>query len=373
MQILNFGQCEQQVDLVKVPNKDVNWKLSLTPHKACDRFDKGTGKAERDAFAEMYTEGIIARMRDNLPGWNWNWTDIVAMQQLCGKFCNASDARRTCLKVSDHRLRNSHSGFIRVLYALRSERMGTLGVHGRPLLLLHARQTQQVDCNSGKSLLRNLVCEKVPNLRQLQGIPWIQNALHHLNNTATAPISQEISEMDLTSNMADLRTSPLPKPTKGPNATLAQALQIWFTHREEVPIVTHALDLFHGHTDEEAEMPLDRINYNRAWRTSEIIPFLGHVALERLQCDVEVVSQTSHKKKKGKKGKKGRKGRKPEPPTFPPNTKAFVRIVVNGSPQQQPDCHDGPGGSCSLDDFIRLVEELPAKYGDLEKVCDKQD
>ena len=156
------------------------------------------------------------------------------------------------------------------------------------------------------------------------------------------------------------KTSKLPKPSHGPNATLSQPLHIWFTHREEVPLVTHALDLFHGHDEESAEMPLDRVNPGRAWRTSEIIPFLGHIVLERMQCDERVIP--------GYRATFGKKGRAP-PKDRRPVTKPFVRIIVNGSPQQQPQCHDGPGGSCALQDFADIVQDLPNVYGDLETVC----
>lgn len=203
-------------------------------------------------------------------------------------------------------------------------------------------------------------------------MPWLQNALHHLNDTATRPVSKKPHSHFGAAHdfLDDFKTSPLPKPTRGPNATLAQALQIWFTHREEVPIVTHALDLFHGHNEVEKAMPLDHINPDRVWRTSEIIPFLGHVSLERMQCDHKAIEQAQVDVSKKK--RKGGKSRKKQPiPGVPPTTEPFVRIIVNGSPQTQPSCNDGPGNSCPLADFIKLVNGMPAVYGNLEKVCQK--
>lgn len=117
-------------------------------------------------------------------------------------------------------------------------------------------------------------------------------------------------------------------------------------------------------------MPLDHINPDRVWRTSEIIPFLGHVSLERMQCDHKAIEQAQVDVSKKK--RKGGKGRKKQPiPGVPPTTEPFVRIIVNGSPQTQPSCNDGPGNSCPLADFIKLVNGMPAVYGNLEKVCQK--
>lgn len=90
-----LGTHKGQVDLVKVPNKNEDWAFSLTPHKVCKRFDKSQGKSERNAFQARTAAPVIDRLSQagELPGWNWNWTDVVAMQQLCGKQLLQSLAR----------------------------------------------------------------------------------------------------------------------------------------------------------------------------------------------------------------------------------------------------------------------------------------
>lgn len=95
-------------------------------------------------------------------------------------------------------------------------------------------------------------------------------------------------------------------------------------------------------------MPLDKVNPTRVWKTSEIIPFLGHVSLERMECAAQQDEEDA--------------------PAEP-----YVRIIVNGSPQEQPACHGGPGGSCPLQDFLDLVEKLPGIYGELKEVCQEKD
>ena len=203
-----------------------------------------------------------------------------------------------------------------------------------------------------------------------QGIPWIQIATKNLKETRTkhtivppvvptasaAPPNSLFNLFKNKKNGGEDKASStsssleLPKPTQGPNATLPQAFHIWFTHREEVPLVTHALDLFHGHDEATGDMPLDKVNPTRVWKTSEIIPFLGHVSLERMECPAANGNQEEQ---------------------VP--TQSYVRIIVNGSPQEQPACHSGPGGSCPLLEFEELVESLPGIYGELSEVCQEKD
>jgi len=218
------------------------------------------------------------------------------------------------------------------------------------------------------------------------GIPWLQIAVNKLNESIAEPIHAKPKHnkrdmYKIPTPTQEGKTSKLPKPTSSPNETLTQPLHIWFTHREEVPLVTGALDLFHGHNDQSAEMPLDHINYDRVWKTSEIIPFLGHVAIERLECNEDVLPPAAllkhHKKHKKHhkhhhKGGKDKKPKEPEPEPEP-ETVPFVRIIVNGSPQIHPICNDGPDNMCSLDDFIDLVQKLPSTYGDLDEICKVED
>jgi len=323
-----IGTKSGQVDLIKVPNKSKHWATSLTPHKACDRFDKEVGKKERNAYQKGYAKAAIARLGKELPGWDWSWTDVVAMQQLCGY--------ETVIRGS--------SDFCNVFNRQEFEQFE----YSQDLYYFYMLGRQ----NKWTAAL---------------GVPWLQVAAAKLNETASRPVLHPLpaiptphaAMMEGFEPTSTTSTLKLPKPTTGPNATLSQPLHVWFTHREEIPVVIGALDLFHGHTKEESAMPLDRINPDRAWKTSEIMPFLGHVALERLECDERVLSGP---------GDKADKAGKPKPVTKP-----FVRIIVNGSPQELLTCNDGPGGSCSLGEFGDIVRALPATYGDLDTVCEKKE
>lgn len=108
--------------------------------------------------------------------------------------------------------------------------------------------------------------------------------------------------------------------------------------------------------------PLDRINYNRAWKTSQILPFLGHVGIERLSCTSVNGSQAAASNSTASNSTTAAAN----------STSTFVRILVNSAPLPLPACagsDTGPGGSCSLEAFQRFVQERSSSYGDFETAC----
>lgn len=112
-----------------------------------------------------------------------------------------------------------------------------------------------------------------------------------------------------------------------------------FTHREVPPFIVTALGLFNSSNAFAEEFPTDRVNWARSWKMAELIPFLGHVGIEKLTCD-----------------RGGGDG-------------DFVRIIANSAPRPIPACQDGPGASCRFDAFERLVREGMRVYGDFDGVC----
>lgn len=91
-------------------------------------------------------------------------------------------------------------------------------------------------------------------------------------------------------------------------------------------------------------MPTTRINYERAWKTSQILPFLANVALERLECDAHATGANA--------------------------TAAFVRTLVNGAVIPIPECAGGPDASCPLTDFQAFVKAQEKQYGAFNKACE---
>ncbi|GAP88887.1 putative acid phosphatase [Rosellinia necatrix] len=125
-------------------------------------------------------------------------------------------------------------------------------------------------------------------------------------------------------------------------------MYVSFTHRELPPMVVVAMGLFNnsafGGGSEAAindTMPLDRINYHRAWKSSHILPFLGNLAIERLSC-------------------KGTHGY---------DDGEYYRVLVNSAPQPLPDCADGPGTSCSRSGFERYIQDRVAMFQGFSEKC----
>jgi hypothetical protein len=123
-------------------------------------------------------------------------------------------------------------------------------------------------------------------------------------------------------------------------------LLVSFTHREMPPMVLVALGLFNnsqfaGNGNVNDTMPLDRINYHRAWQSSHVLPFLTNVAIERFQCTG----------------------------SFGYEDGEYYRVLVNSAPQRLPDCVDGPGTTCSRDTFGKYVQERADMFSGFSEKC----
>lgn len=175
------------------------------------------------------------------------------------------------------------------------------------------------------------------------GMPWLNSSTHLLMTLPADPDHPHI--------VSDAKDN-LPPPELPPNGTHSQRLHIFFTHREEPALVLTGLGIWNYTRSSEEEAwhpPLDHIDGNRTWHTSHILPFLGHVALERLTCntidDLNLNTRTA-------------------------NIRA-VRVIVNGAVQPLPSCQNGPEGSCLLDDFDQFIQLRMKLYEDIDGVCRK--
>jgi acid phosphatase len=125
----------------------------------------------------------------------------------------------------------------------------------------------------------------------------------------------------------------------------SQELFFSFTHREVPPTVITALGLYNnsaysGANDVNATMPEDSINYHRAWKSSEILPFLTNIAIEKMSCQ-------SYGYEEGE----------------------YYRVLNNAGPQPLMGCRDGPGGSCSKVKFHDFIGKRRESFGDYNKAC----
>lgn len=127
-------------------------------------------------------------------------------------------------------------------------------------------------------------------------------------------------------------------------------IYVSFTHRELPPMVLVALGLYNnsaltGANDINATMPLDRVNYGRQWRSSRILPFLGNIAIERMDCSDAYGYQNNG------------------------TDNEYYRVLVNRVPLTLPDCYDGPQESCSKEMMQGYVRERAAVVGEFGEVC----
>jgi hypothetical protein len=161
-----------------------------------------------------------------------------------------------------------------------------------------------------------------------------------------------------------LSKSKLPTPKVPPNATHTQlyvchqafsrsteenssltltSLHPHFTHRESPAFVAVFLNLFNDTSlpnPSSQTPPLDHRPLNRQWRTSHLVSFLGHIALERFECE---------------------------------DDETYIRALVNGREKVMGGCEDGIGGSCKWETWRDWVEERGGRWGDWAGVCDKKD
>ncbi|GAA6055289.1 hypothetical protein JCM3770_004821 [Rhodotorula araucariae] len=316
----------QFVQLVAVKNKDRNWANSLTPHKICDAFTKDAGKPEAQQWLDTYGPPVLARLNEYAPGFDFELNDVIAMQMMCG-YETVITKDRSSPFCSGELFKPDEFRAFGYWNDLKYHHMVGYGSPVAPYL----------------------------------GVSWLNTSTHNLLAAYAPdphPKAARPEPASLLSRVGALftKSSKLPPPSAPPDATHTQLLFVYFTHREEPPIALTALGLWNTTTESlpPTSMPKDRL-----WKTSHLLPFLGHIAIERLHCEPEELSGSSWFAGTG------------PAPTHP--RKDYVRILVNGAPQELPHCHDGPGGTCLLGDFEKYVRGRVEEFKDFEGACKKPD
>ncbi|KAK6227623.1 histidine acid phosphatase [Colletotrichum tabaci] len=250
---------------------------SLTPYKACPAYSSSAGSEQSAVFQEKYTKPIIARFNDLAPDFNFTTSDVFGMQQLCGY--------ETVIR--------GKSPFCDLDLFTPDD-----------WLAWEYTEDIRYHYNSGYGL----------DASGYVGLPW-------LNATANLLLQER--------------------------GTTDEDIYVSFTHRELPPMVAVAMGLFNNSEFVGSEsqindtMPLDRINYRRAWRASNILPFLGNIAIERLNCTG----------------------------AYGYDDGDFYRVLVNSAPQPLAGCADGPGTSCSRDGFSKYLQERVDKFSGFSEKC----
>lgn len=84
----------------------------------------------------------------------------------------------------------------------------------------------------------------------------------------------------------------------------------------------------------EKDLPTDRIAFPNPYTISDIMPMGGHLTIERLACNATAAA--------------------------PKDT--YVRLVLNEAVVPFGACQDGPGYSCSLGNYTRLMQGMLPDY-----------
>lgn len=272
-----------ETQLVQVSESSEEGADSLTPYEGCPAYSSSRGSSQSSTYQKLYTAPILSRFRAAVPNFNWTAADITGMFELCGY--------ETVIRGS--------SPFC-------------------DLSLFSANEWLQFEYTNDIMYFQNTGYGNP--ISGVIGYPWV-------NATAELLLSNSNSSND---DVQDLTVS--------------------FTHRELPPTVLVALGLFNnsafaGSNDINATMPNDALNPNRAWISSNILPFLTNIAVERLVCDSYGYQDNAT------------------------STGEYYRVLVNQSPQLLPGCVDGPGFSCSRSGFESFVQSRGEEFGDFSTKC----
>lgn len=274
---------EDDVDIVRVTQNTNGSMEALIPHKSCKAFNKTPGTKEQAKVIALYAKSVAHRLSPYIP-FALSPNDVVGFQMLCGYESAITGSRSPICALFTDAEWMAYEYAWDLKYAYMVGPMNPLS----PYL----------------------------------GFPWLQ---------AQAKIFQHITADD----------------HPGTGWPASQRFFLSFTHREVPPFVATALGLFNSSSNAAEQFPTDHINWTRAWKMSDLIPFLGHVGMEKMTCERGAV----HGDGPGE----------------------FIRFIANTAPRPIPDCQDGPGASCEFHRFRELIGKGARAHEDFHKVCDKKD
>lgn len=269
--------------LIQISEGEEEGADSLTPYEACPAYSSSRGSSQSETYQKIFTAPILSRFRAEIPNFNWTANDISGMFEMCGYETVIRGSSAFC--SPELFSANEWLGFEYTNDIMYFQNVG----YGNPM--------------SG-----------------VVGYPWVN---------ATAGLLMANND-NTTGEQQDLYVS--------------------FTHRELPPTVLVAMGLFNnsafsGANDVNATMPNDEINPYRAWVSSNILPFLTNIAVEKMECDSYGYQDNATE------------------------TGEYYRVLVNQSPQLLPGCVDGPGFSCSRSGFESFVQDRGEEFGNFSSKC----
>lgn len=283
-----------KIEIVRFNKKHLNnGTRALLPHKACSAFSKSPGDKEQHDFLNVYAPPISQRLAPFTPQeYNFTAKDILALQSICGYESAIKGERSPMCPIFTDAEWMSYEYAWDMKYAYMVGPLNKLSNYmGFPWLASQAQLFSQIDGDDMQN-------DKNPNSNDTTGWPH------------------------------------------------AQRLFLSFTHREVPPVIATALGIFNSSSNcGNDEFPTTHINFARAWKMSDLIPFLGHVGMEKMICEVPSEAHGGTHKTE------------------------YIRFIANTAPRPLPLCQSGPGASCPLEEFQRIMKAGLKKYSDFDGVC----
>ncbi|KAH9870888.1 hypothetical protein J1614_006460 [Plenodomus biglobosus] len=273
---------QDDIEIVRVTQNTNGSMESLIPHKSCEAFTKSPGTKQQRKVIELYAKSVANRLGPYIP-FALEPSDVVGFQMLCGYESAIEGTRSPICAVFTDAEWMAYEYAWDLKYAYMVGPMNPLS----PYL----------------------------------GFPWLQSQ---------ASLFAHISQHDAPGN----------------GWPEQQRFFLSFTHREVPPFIATALGLFNSSSNAAEQFPTDHINWTRAWKMSDLIPFLGHVGMEKMTCERGAV----HGDGPGE----------------------YIRFIANTAPRPIPDCQDGPGASCAFGMFRELIGKGAEAHEDFHKVCDRK-
>ncbi|KAH6874411.1 histidine phosphatase superfamily [Thelonectria olida] len=283
---------DRDIEIVRFDKKDLhNGTRALLPHKACSKFSKSPGTEQQHEFLNRYGKDVSRRLSPYTPpDYNLDPKDVLALQSICGYESAIRGSRSPICRIFSDTEWLSYEYAWDMRYAHMVGPLNPLSKYlGFPWLLSQSQLFEAIDNN--------------PDANSNENLGW--------------PVGQR--------------------------------LFFYFTHREVPPFVATALGIFNSSSQEgNDEFPTSHVNHARAWKMSDLIPFLGHVGMEKMTCERPSID--------------GGEAQKEE----------FIRFIANTAPRPLPSCQNGPGASCPFEEFQKIVEAGAKRYGDFDKVCENK-
>ena len=275
----------EDVEIVRIIHNHNGSLDALNPHKTCPAFNKNPGTQEMADYVHHYAPYVSERLRTFTP-FELSDNDVVGLQSLCG-YESAIKGQRS-------------------------------------LICQVFRDDEWFSYEYAWDLKYAYMVGPLNPLSPYLGFPWLK---------AQSELFQQID---------DRANGPATTDT-GPGWPSTQRFFLSFTHREVPPFVATALGIFDSSSSVTEQFPTDHVNWMRSWKMSDLIPFLGHVGLEKMTCD-------------------DRPGREGE----------YIRVIANTAPRPIPWCQAGPGASCPMQEWVDMIAKGSDQYKDYDEVCEKE-